>query len=66
MATTFLYRCPSAAQTVQGWFADEATDDDASYQLVKCLACDARRPPSPETAIAQNRRCFNSPDRADL
>jgi hypothetical protein len=39
MATTFLYRCPNTAQTVQGWSADEVTDDDTSYQSVACLAC---------------------------
>jgi hypothetical protein len=36
MATTFLYRCPS--RTVQGWSAEEVTDDDA-YESVACLAC---------------------------
>ena len=34
MATTFLYRCPNTGQTVQGWSADDATDDDTSYQSV--------------------------------
>jgi hypothetical protein len=34
MATTFLYRCPSTAQTVQGWSAGEVTDDDTSFQSV--------------------------------
>ena len=29
MATTFLYRCPNTAQTVQGWPADDVTDDHA-------------------------------------
>ena len=38
MATTFLYRCPNTAQTVQGWSADEVTDDD-DYQSIACLAC---------------------------
>jgi hypothetical protein len=47
MARTFLYRCPSTGQTVQGWSADEVVDDDdpdqdaddARYQSVACLAC---------------------------
>ena len=39
MATTFLYRCPITAQTVQGWSADDVTDDDTSYQSVASLAC---------------------------
>jgi len=38
MATTFLYRCPNTRQTVQGWSADEVTDDD-EYQSIACLAC---------------------------
>ena len=39
MATTYLYRCPNTAQTVQGWSAEEMTDEDISYQPVACLAC---------------------------
>ena len=39
MATTFLYRYPTTAQTVRGWSADGVTDDDTSYQSVTCLAC---------------------------
>ena len=38
MATTFLYRRPNTCQTVQGWSADEVTDDD-EYQSIACLAC---------------------------
>ena len=38
MVTTFLYRCPNTRQTVQGWAADEVTDDD-EYQSIACLAC---------------------------
>jgi hypothetical protein len=39
MATTFLYRCPTTGQTVQGWSAEEVTDDDTAYESVACLAC---------------------------
>ena len=39
MATTFLYRCPNTGQTVQGWSADEVTDDDNTYQSVECPTC---------------------------
>ena len=35
---SFLYRCPNTGQTVQGWSAEEVTDDDA-YELVTCLTC---------------------------
>ena len=32
MPRTFLYRCPNTRQNVQGWSADEVTDDDDTYQ----------------------------------
>jgi hypothetical protein len=38
MATTFLYCCPNTRQTVQGWSADDVTDD-GEYQSIACLAC---------------------------
>ena len=31
MPRTFLYRCPNTGQNVQGWSADEVTDDDDTY-----------------------------------
>jgi len=41
MARTFLYRCPNTGKTVQGWSAEEVSDqhDDDAYQSVDCLAC---------------------------
>jgi hypothetical protein len=41
MALTFLYRCPNTGQAVQGWSAEEVSDqDDAdAYQSVDCLVC---------------------------
>ena len=39
MARTFLYRCPNTGQNVQGWSADELTDDDDTYQSFECTAC---------------------------
>jgi len=39
MPRTFLYRCPNTGQNVQGWSADEVTDDDDAYQSVPCIAC---------------------------
>ena len=39
MATTFLYRCPNTRQTVQGWSAEDVSDDDNEYQSIACLAC---------------------------
>jgi len=40
MSRTFLYRCPNTGQTVQGWSADEVTDqDDDTYQSFARVAC---------------------------
>lgn len=36
----FIYRCPTTALNVQGWFADEVGDDEeTAYETVTCLAC---------------------------
>ncbi len=39
MPTTFLYRCPIADQTVQGWSADEVINDETAYESVAWVAC---------------------------
>ena len=39
MSTTLLYRCPNTGRTVQGWSAEEVTDDDDTYQSFPCIAC---------------------------
>ena len=39
MPRTFLYRCPNTGQNVQGWSADEVTDEDDTYQSFQCIAC---------------------------
>ena len=42
--TSFLYRCPKTGQMVQGWSADDRTDDGAdtaTHETVQCLACRA-------------------------
>ena len=30
---------PNTGQNVQGWSADEVTDDDDTYQSFECIAC---------------------------
>jgi hypothetical protein len=35
---TFLYRCPNTGRNVQGFIADEPTEND-SYYPVTCTAC---------------------------
>ena len=37
--TPFIYRCPNTGRQVQGWSADDLTEDDDTYQSVTCLAC---------------------------
>jgi hypothetical protein len=37
---TFIFRCPTTGANVQGWIADDVSDNDPSfYQSVECLAC---------------------------
>ena len=37
----FIYRCPTTGRNVQGWFADDVSEDEgeATYEAVTCLAC---------------------------
>ena len=35
----FLYRCPNTGRQVQGYVADDPTEDTDEYQSVACLAC---------------------------
>jgi hypothetical protein len=36
---TFLYRCPTTSKTVQGFIAEDVSDDPNAYETVTCLAC---------------------------
>ena len=37
---TFLFRCPNTGAHVQGWFADDGSENNGeTYQSVTCLAC---------------------------
>jgi len=36
---TFLFRCPNTSQNVQGFTAEEVSDDPDAYESVTCLAC---------------------------
>ena len=36
---TFLFRCPQKNLRVQGWTADDPSDDDAAFAPVQCTAC---------------------------
>ena len=37
--TPFLFRCPNTNQPVQGFVAEEVSDDPNAYESVTCLAC---------------------------
>jgi hypothetical protein len=45
----FLYRCPNTGRRVQGWVADDPTEDDDAFQQVTCLACAQVHFVNPET-----------------
>ena len=36
---TFRYRCPNTSLKVQGFIADEVSDDPNAYETITCLAC---------------------------
>ncbi len=38
MAVGFSFRCPNTRLIVQGWIADDPTDDDA-FEPITCTAC---------------------------
>lgn len=47
---TFLYRCPNTGLQVQGYVAEDPTEDDAeAYELLKCLACTRMHLVNPKT-----------------
>jgi len=35
----FLFRCPVTDLQVQGWAADDVTDEDDAFVTVACTAC---------------------------
>ena len=43
----FLYRCPNTRQTVQGFVAEETSED--AYEAITCLACRKNRSVNPTT-----------------
>jgi len=36
---TFLYRCPNTGYRVQGFVAEETSEDSKSYEAITCIAC---------------------------
>jgi hypothetical protein len=37
--TPFLYCCPNTGYRVQGFVAEDVSDDPENYQTITCLAC---------------------------
>jgi hypothetical protein len=47
---TFLYRCPNTRVRVQGWIANDPTEQDGdSFEAVTCPACGGVHLVSPQT-----------------
>ncbi|MCC7348729.1 MAG: hypothetical protein IT538_15170 [Variibacter sp.] len=36
---TLLFKCPATGLTVQGWFSDEVSADQDTYEAISCPAC---------------------------
>jgi hypothetical protein len=45
----FLYRCPNTGYRVQGFVADDTSDDDERFEAVACIACDRLHYVNPRT-----------------
>lgn len=45
----FLYRCPITGYMVQGFIADDPTEDQATFQPVTCTACTRMHLVNPKT-----------------
>jgi hypothetical protein len=53
----FLYRCPIVKLTVQGWSAEDVTDEDAeTYETVRCTACAQLHFVNPRTGKVLSKR----------
>ncbi len=35
----FIYRCPITGLNVQGWIADDPSEDGETYEPIACTAC---------------------------
>ena len=47
---TFLYRCPATGLRVQGWVADDPTENDGeTYEALTCTACGRMHAVNPKT-----------------
>ena len=44
-----VFRCPNTGHQVQGWFADDGTDEGEMYEAITCTACKQLHSVSPRT-----------------
>jgi len=56
MATTFIYRCPNTGFRVQGYVAEETSDNEDSYEAVTCLICNRTHLVNPSTGKVLGER----------
>jgi hypothetical protein len=47
---TRVFLCPNTGDRVQGWFADNGSDDSETYEAVPCLACRQLHMVNPKTS----------------
>jgi hypothetical protein len=45
----FLFRCPNTGYRVQGFIAEDVSDDLESYQAISCLVCQRTHLVNPTT-----------------
>ena len=45
----FLYRCPITGLNVQGWVADDPTENEDTYEPITCTACTRMHFVNPKT-----------------
>ncbi len=56
---SFIYRCPTTGMNVQGWVAEDGTEDDESiYRTLDCPVCRRAHLVNPATG-----RVLNAPDK---
>ena len=45
----FVYRCPTTGRFVQGFSAEDVSEDAHTFELVRCTACKGFHPVNPAT-----------------
>jgi hypothetical protein len=57
----FLYRCPNTGYKVQGFIAEDVSDDSEDYRALTCLACEQVHYVSPTTQAMVKSAASTSP-----